>query len=155
MKKRLLDIKTVMKVLDTKDYNWYDNLTEEERKEVSPWQLMRFMSSVDNKNREIIDFHLVFINDLVNVNFNTLREHPELQLRLMQVVGMGIPMFHPWIPPAKREKIDKVQQWLETVFPEYSEDEIQLVKTINSKKELKQLASDHGLTDKEIKEIFG
>jgi len=94
-KKRLLDIKTVMKVLDTKKYEWYENLSDEEKNEVSPWQLMRFMSSVQSNNREIIDFHLTFVNDLVNVNFNVIREHPELQVRLMQIVGMGVPQFHP------------------------------------------------------------
>ena len=155
MKKHALDIKDVMKALDTKNYSWYNELSEDDKKEVSIWQLMRFLSSVDSKNREIVDFYLVFTNDLVNVNFNVVREHPELQFRLMQIVGMGIPQFHPWIPPAKKQKKDKVHEWLVGLFPQCNDDEITLIQDTSSKDELLRLANDHGLTDKEIKEIFG
>ena len=41
-----LDIKRELRAVDTKDYNFYNNLTDEERKAFSPYILMRYTSNV-------------------------------------------------------------------------------------------------------------
>ena len=39
---------------------------------------------------------------LLMYTFNALRHHPELQFKLMQAIGIGKQMFHPWIALAKK-----------------------------------------------------
>jgi hypothetical protein len=154
MKKSKLDIKQVMNAIDKKDVEWYKNLTDEEKSQVTPWQLMRFLSSADNKNKKIVEYYLELTNELVNLDFNILRNHPELQIRLMQAIGLGINMFHPWIPPAKKEKKDKIHEFLELIFPDCNFDELEIIKTKNNKEDLIELAKLYGLDDKQIAEIF-
>ena len=92
-------------------------------------------------------------NDLVNVQFNTLRHHVQLQHRLMQVVGIGKSQYHPWIAPGKRQKKNKVAEWLLTLYPGINDDELDILLE-SPKAELKSLAQSAGMTDKDIKALF-
>ena len=84
-----LSIKEEMRAIDQRDVGWWDSLTEEEQKKVGIWILMRYTSACDSNHDEIRDHYLTMTNDLVNVQFNTLRHHPQLQHRLLQIVGIG------------------------------------------------------------------
>ena len=105
-----LDIKSEMKAIDTKDRSWYNSLTEEEKSKLSLWPLMRYTSSAGDKN--FTEHYLEWTNEVVNVHFNKLRQHPELQFKLLQLVGLGKATFHPWIAPGKRGKKNKIQEWV-------------------------------------------
>ena len=47
-----LDIKRELAAVDTRNYNFYDSLSDEEKKSFSPFVLMRYTSNV-NENQEI------------------------------------------------------------------------------------------------------
>lgn len=150
-----LDIKQVLGAVDNRDFEWINTLSDEDKKKLSVWQIMRFVSSCDSSNKEITRHYLQMTNDIVNTHFNSLRLHPELQFRLLQVCGIGSKQYHAWIPPSKKEKSNKVKNWLESQFPEYNDDEIDLLFKNNTTNELKSFAMEKGLQDKEILDIFG
>lgn len=134
-----LSIKAEMSAIDKKNRNWYNDLTADEKKKVSPWMLMRYASSVKH---DVIDFeehYLEWTNELVNVHFNTLRHHPELQIQLLQVVGIGSNQFHPWIAPGKRGKSDKMVELVATKYPYLNDDEINIYLNTLSVKQVKDL----------------
>ena len=83
-----LTIKNEMSAIDTKNRTWYNSPTDDEKKKVGIWVLMRYCSSVKNNVTDIEEHYLEFTNEIVNVHFNTLR-HPELQFKLMQAIGIG------------------------------------------------------------------
>lgn len=148
-----LTIKEEMRAIDQRDAGWWDTLTEEEQKKVSPWVLMRYTSACDTNHDQIRDHYLTLTNDLVNVQFNTLRHHPQLQHRLLQVVGIGKTQYHPWIPPGKRQKKDKVADWLLSIYPHLNDDELDILLE-SDKKEIVALAESAGMSDKDIKALF-
>lgn len=150
-----LDIKHVLAAIDNRDFSWMDTLSQDEKKKLSIWQVMRFVSSCDAYNDDIKFHYLQMTNDIVNTHFNSLRLHPELQFRLLQICGIGSKQYHSWIAPGKKDKNDKVRNWLENQYPEYNEDEITLMLKNNSVAELKSFAMEKGLQDKEITDIFG
>ena len=134
-----LSIKAEMSAIDKKNRNWYNDLTDDEKKKVSPWMLMRYASSVKH---DVIDFeehYLEWTNELVNVHFNTLRHHPELQIQLLQVVGIGSNQFHPWIAPGKRGKSDKMVELVATKYPYLNDDEINIYLNTLTVKQVKDL----------------
>jgi hypothetical protein len=150
-----LDIKEELKAIDQRDTSWWDSLTEEEQSKVSIFVLMRYTSSVDNKNTEIVSHYLTMTNEFVNVHYNELRKDPQLQHKLLQLVGIGINQFHPWIAPSKKRKTNnKIIKWLSTLYPQYSDDELDLLVQTNDKKDLLDLAESSGLSQKEITELF-
>ena len=148
-----LTIKEEMRAIDQRDTGWWDTLTEEEQKKVSPWVLMRYTSACDTNHDQIRDHYLTLTNDLVNVQFNTLRHHPQLQHRLLQVVGIGKTQYHPWIAPGKRQKKDKVADWLLSIYPHLNDDELDILLE-SDKKEIIALAESAGMSDKDIKALF-
>lgn len=148
-----INLKSVLKAIDCRQTDWYNNLTVEEQNEVSVWQLMRFTSSCNSNIPEIIYHYLVMTNELVNTNFNILKNEPELQFRLLQTVGIGTTQFHPWIKPAKKEKADKLFEYMKNHFKELNDDEIEILLS-QDKKMIIDYLTENGLTETEISEII-
>lgn len=152
-KQPAIALKDVMLAIDKKDRQFYNRLTDEQKKAFSAWMMMRYASSVQGRNAA----HYVFmINELVNKNFSDVSRHPELQWLLLSTAGSGKMEFHPYIkPPNSKKKKDKIGDFLSSIYPHFKSDEIELLISLNSKDELKQLAQAHGYDDKSIKDIFG
>ena len=151
-KKANIPLKDITAAIDRCDFDFYSRLTKEEKKAFSPWMVMRYASSA----RGMDAYHyLLMVNDIVNVDFNVLKNHPELQWKLLATCGIGHNTFHPWVPPGKGKKEStKVGKFLHSVYPTLNRKEVELLEQMNSKDDLKQLARDHGLDDKAIKDLF-
>jgi hypothetical protein len=117
---------------------------------------MRYVSSVKSNTREIEQYYLNMTNDIVNVNFGTLAKHPELQMLLMQVVGIGAQQFHQWIKPGKRTKNQnqKLFDFYSSLNPHLKDSDIELLLEMKSKDAIKNDMLNSGFTDKEIKDML-
>lgn len=147
-----IPLKTMLGAIDRNDFDFYSSMTDDQRKDFSPWLAMRYASS-GNKGYDAIHY-LLMVNDLVNRDFSSLKEHPELQWKLMATCGTGSNCFHPWIAPGKRKKKDKLADALRKVYPTLRKSELELLCKINSKDDLKQMMADRGLSNDEIKEVL-
>ncbi len=151
-KKPQIPLADVMLAIDRKRRDWYDNLNDEQKKAFSAWMMMRYASSVQGGNAAS---YLFMVNECVNKNFMDLSKHPELQWLLFTLCGSGKKEFHPYIkPPTSRKKKNKVGEWLSELYPLMKADEIAMLQEINDKDDLKALAQENGMTDKEIKELL-
>ena len=150
--KPLLQIKDIMAAVDRKDYDFYDRLTDEQRKSLNLWMTQRYASSVQGK---LAGHYLVIINEFMNTHWSDVSKHPELQWKLMCLAGVGKSQFHPFVkvPKAKRKK-DKVSELIGELLPLLKNDELELFVKINTKEELKQLAMESGVDDKTLDEAF-
>jgi hypothetical protein len=115
--------------------------------------MMRYASSVQGKDAA----HYIYMtNELVNRDYSEVSKHPELQWLLLSACGVGKVQFHPYLkPPNAKKKKDKVSEFIYSIFPHMKGEEVDLLKQINSKDELKEYARSHGYDDKTIKDIFG
>ena len=151
-KKPQIPLADVMLAIDRKNRSWYDNLNDEQKKAFSAWMMMRYASSVQGGNAAS---YLFMVNECVNKNFMDLSKHPELQWLLFTLCGSGKKEFHPYIkPPTSRKKKNKVAEWLSEQYPLRKADEINMLMEINDTEDFKMLATEAGLTDKEIRELF-
>ena len=149
-KKSNLNIADVLSALDKRDIMYYNTLSENDKKELSEWVLMRFMSSATTNS----DYHLLMINDMVNVNFNVVNKYPDLAWRLLSLCGSGERVYHPWITPPKRRQLNKLEEALMAMNPSWKSDEVRLFVKINSLEELKHYFAEHAYPDDEIKELL-
>lgn len=147
-----LNIKEEMRAIDAKDRGWYDSLTAEEKKKLSPWLLMRYTSNASDGM--FTEHYLEWTNEVVNVYFNALRKHPQLQWQLLQLVGLGKPTFHPWIQPGKAQKKNKLATWVSENYPSFNDDEIDIFVSQRSKPEWTELFEEYGMDKKQIKELL-
>jgi hypothetical protein len=150
-----LNIGYEMTQLDRKNRNFYDELTDEERKKFSTYLMVRWSSSVQ-ADGDIQAYYVMSCNENLNTNFFDLSQHPKLQWLCATTVSPGIGTFrHQWISPKKKEGSDaKISKALRALFPDLKEDEIDVLRRINTKDDIKQLAREHGWTDDRIKKEF-
>lgn len=147
-----LNIKEEMRAIDAKDRRWYDSLTEEEKGKLGMWLLMRYTSSAGEKMFQ--EHYLEWTNEVVNVHFNKLRKHPQLQWQLLQLVGLGKPTYHPWIAPGKAGKVTKLQKWVQENYPHLNDDEVDIFIGVRNKEDFIELFEEYGLDKKQIKDIL-
>lgn len=152
-KQPAIPLKDIMAAVDKKDRDYYNRLSDEQKKAFVPWMMMRYASSAQGK---VSAHYLFMVNELVNKNFMDVSKHPELQWLLLSACGTGKVEFHPYIkPPNSKKKRDKISEFVRSIHPHFKQDEIELFLVLNSKEELKDIAKDHGLDDKTIADIFG
>jgi chlorite dismutase len=151
-----LSINNEMAQLDAKNYDFYDELNEEERKKFSTYLMLRYAASVQG-SPDLQEWYLRATNDRINQNFFDLNRHPKLQWLLCATVspGMGA-QRHYWQAAKKKDSSNnKAIKFILKLYPHLKEDEAELLAEINTEKELKELAKKMGMTDQEIKKELG
>ena len=88
---------TVLAAIDKKDYTFYRKLSDEHKKQLSPFLLNRYASIVKG-GQDITEYYLIATNQRVNTQYFELAKHPELVWMLLCTVSPGIGThFHQWI----------------------------------------------------------
>lgn len=133
-----LSIANEMRVFDNKDRDFYNSLTEEERKKFSAFLMIRWGSSV-NGSRDLQEFYLISTNERLNKHFFALHKHPQLQWLMATTVSpdMGA-MRHNWIAQKKKEPgaSNNIKKQLADLFPTKKLDEIEMMAELTTKKDL-------------------
>ena len=143
-----LNIGNEMAQFDRKNRGFYDSLTEEQQRKFSPYLMIRWGSSVQG-SRDLQEFYLISTNQRLNKHFfsiNTAR-HKKLQWLMATTVSpdLGV-QKHQWIAPKPRGKTNKMRKRMQELYPDYSDDEIDLMCKINSEQDLAQYEKDLGQT---------
>lgn len=126
-----------MTQFDKKNRDFYDSLTDEEKKKFSNFLMIRYGSSV-NGSADLQHFYLVATNERLNKHFFTINRHPKLQWLCATTVSpdMGV-MRHNWIAPKKKETgASGIKKQLMELYPNMKADEIELMSKLNTKKEI-------------------
>lgn len=147
-----LDIKNEMIQFDSKNRSFYDELTPDEKKRFSTYLMLRYGSAVSGSS-EMQAYYLMSTNERLNKNFFELNKHPKLQWLLCTSVSPNMGnQFHYWLAAKKKEGSDsKAVKFLAALYPTMKQDEIELLAKLNDKSDLKELARELGLDDKDIK----
>lgn len=150
-KKRELDLSRVLKAVDTRDYEFYDRLNDKERKELSPYVLMRFISNC-NGDADLQEWFVERTNEFVNKNHWSLANKDEKLLwQLCAAVGPGITVFHKYLPSVKTQ-FNKFEKLLSEIHPAYKEEDIKLLASVMTEEEKDNLLNSMGFDKKQRKE---
>lgn len=150
-----LDMKTVLSSIDRQQLDFYEKLTDEERKAYSPFVIMRYMSSMANRD-PMQAYAILATNDLVNVGFGDLNKHPELQHKLLCCAGAGSKQYRPWIPvpKGKRGGQNSVVKFLAEIYPQCNSTELDLMYLNITSDQLDQLAYSNDVKEKDTREML-
>lgn len=132
-----LSIGNEMTQFDRKNRDFYNSLTEEERKKFSTFLMIRYGSSVSG-SRDLQEFYLISTNERLNKNFFPLHKHPKLQWLMATTVSPGMGTFrHNWIANKKKEPgANSIKKQIAELYPHLKDDEIELMAKINTKKDI-------------------
>lgn len=126
-----------MTQFDKKNRAFYDSLTDEERKKFSNYLMIRWGSSVQG-SADLQHFYLVACNERFNKHFFNLSKHPKLQWLCATTVSPDMGAFrHNWIAPKKKEGgSSAVRKQLAEWYPTMKNDELDLLASMTTKKEI-------------------
>lgn len=142
-----LSIQNEMTQFDRKNRDFYDSLTNEERKKFSNYLMIRWGSSIQG-SAELQNYYLQSSNHYVNKRFFDINRHPKLQWLCATAVSPGLGAHrHQWIAPKKKEAgASSIRKQIAELFPHLKDDETELMAKINTKKDidayLKQLGQE-------------
>lgn len=143
-----LSIANEMTQFDRKNRKFYDELTDEERKKFSNYLMIRWGSAVPG-SRDLQEFYLISCNERLNKHFFAINRHPKLQWLCATTVSPGMGAYrHQWVAPKKKDtNVSAQKKLLSELFPNMKSDEIELMASINTKKDLEsylhELGRDH------------
>jgi len=143
-----LSIQNEMAQFDRKNRNFYDELTDEEKKKFSNYLMIRWGSAVQGST-ELQEFYLIACNERLNKHFFAINRHPRLQWLCATAVSPGLGAHrHSWIAPKKKEPGESgARKQLAELFPNMKSDDIEVMSAISTQKEitayLKALGQDN------------
>lgn len=131
----------VLTALDKKDRGFYDSLTDEEKKGLSPFLLVRYASAVQGIPA-LEEYYLMATNHYVNKDFFNINKHPKLQWLCLTAVSpnMGAQM-HKWIGMKKKgtanKKENEKRNLLAKIHPTLKDEDIDILTKLVSDDEIK------------------
>jgi hypothetical protein len=149
-KESTLTLAMELPAMDYCDMEFYNNLSDDHKKEISLWVLMRYMSSSQSN----AEHHLIMVNEIVNHNYSSLTKHPELQWKLLALCGTKRKQFHPWIAPPKGVKKNKLELAILEFFPLMKDKDLEMLLEINTKADWEEFFTDNGMDEKSIKDLL-
>jgi hypothetical protein len=140
-----LNINNEMKQFDLKNRSFYDELTPEELKKFSNYLMIRWGSSIQG-SRELQEYYVQSCNHYFNKHFFAINKHPKLQWLCATAVSPGLGTHrHQWISIKKKEAgSSSIRKQLAELFPTKKNDELDLLASMITKKELDAYVKDHG-----------
>jgi hypothetical protein len=148
-----LNINNEMAQLDRKNREFYDELTDEEKKKFSLYLMLRWSSQVQAASN-IQAYYVMSCNENLNTNYFDISKHPKLQWLCATAVSPGVGTFkHQYIANKKKNAgfENKHLKFFNQLYPHLKRDELELLASINSKEDIKRMAKELGWDDKRIK----
>jgi len=132
-----LSINNEMAQFDKKNREFYNSLTDEQKKKFSNFLMIRYGSSVSG-SADLQHFYLVATNERLNKKWFNCSKHPQLQWLMATTVSPGMGTHrHNWIAPKKKEAgATGIKKQLAELYPLMKDDEIELMSQINTKKDI-------------------
>ncbi|NBO28711.1 MAG: hypothetical protein EBX47_10760 [Synechococcaceae bacterium WB8_1B_057] len=147
-----LSLKRILEAVDNRNYNFYNSLTDEEKKEFSPYILMRYVSNVSGEEF-LQEWYIERTNELVNKNHWALgKNHKSLLWQLFAAIGVGSTQYHPYLALGKKQKKNKIENLLAEIYPAMKLDDIKTLASLMTTTDTETLFDNLGFDKKDRKE---
>ena len=142
-KKKFLDLKAMLSAVDRRDKEWYNKLSDDDKKLFAPFIAMRYVSNV-KADTFFQEHYLEMCNEFVNKHHWSLsKNHKGLLWKLMAMCGAYENFFHQYIAAPKKQTKNKFTQTLLDKNSTMKQDDAELLSTIMSKTEQNQYIKEH------------
>lgn len=154
-----LELKEKILAVDQNMRELWDALDDYNRKILKQefYILNRYISSAKISSREVQEHFVLTVNEYYNKNWNTLQHHPKLLWMLLCMCSYDgkSKFFHEWIGFKKKHVIDnKKTKFLSSLYPAMKMKDLEVLSTLITNADIKALAKDYGMDDKEIAKIL-
>ena len=157
-----IDLFDALSALDKKDYEYYDRLSEEQKKKFVPYMMIQWMSAI-KANEGLSRYYVMSVAEYANKYFlnENVYKHPKLQWLMLCASSPGLgKQFHQWIPSISQKvskletpaKLKDIKEYYKKIYPKADSDDIDAVSETfvqNQKRKLRlaELFPNMKLTD--------
>jgi uncharacterized circularly permuted ATP-grasp superfamily protein len=147
-----LDIIRCLNALNKKNYNFYKEITAEEKKQFSLYVFLRWASNTNQAN--LYNKNIRKLNNNVNKHFFTLsKNHPDLMWKLFATVpDTQRNSRYSYLAAGKKEKVNKLERLIADTYPAMKMEEVELAAKLMTKEEKQEFLKGLGLDKKQQKE---
>jgi hypothetical protein len=152
-KERKLDLfNDVMPAVDKRDIGFLSRQPDDAKKEFAPPVVLRCASIVTGPQAEN---YIWLVNELANIDFHVLYQHPDLQYKLIALCGSGKVQRHQWIAPAKVSRSSsKVHAFISEFHPLASDREIDILIDLHTKETFTDFVHQSGVSPEQSKALI-
>lgn len=143
--------------VNRKDRDWWERLSDEQRKKFSSWLYSRYMSIVRHNNPDMHRYYVLSANKELNRDLSKLtKNHTKLIYLLMTTMANEFTRAdHQYIAPLKKNKADKKTNNKMRVLSELhlgsKDSDIETLASVMTDEEFEELLVSHGWDIKKIK----
>ena len=143
--------------INRKDRDWWERLSDEQRKKFSSWLYSRYMSVVRHSNPDMHRYYVLVANKELNRDLSRLtKNHTKLVYLLMTTMADEYTTAdHRYIPPLKKNRADKKtnnkMRILAELDPHSKNSDIETLAAVITDGEFTELLTEHGWDSKKIK----
>lgn len=153
----------VLPALDRKDRDFYDNLTDDEKKELTPYTLVRWASTLgkpawgggSEPDPDITGYYIQSVNHYANKHLLDIptrkdNNHTKLLWLMLTAASPGLgKQPRKFIPLKSAGNAQKTR--LMNLFPNMKEDDVATLSALVTKKEIDNYVSAHGQEESKSK----
>lgn len=154
-KGRKLDLFKAIRAIDSGDYEYRNNLPEDERKELDGslgLPMLVWMSGAEDDNQH--EFVLDAINEIANPGYFELGKHKDLQFKLLAACGARTWVKHVWCGTLKTSRPGKTYDVIRKAYPHIDDSDVDLWLDLNGSSGLQDLCDDLGMQKEERKKVM-
>lgn len=153
-----IELKEKLAAVDMNMKSLWDELDDDQKKSLKNefYILNRYVSNVKSSNKDIQEHYVLAVNEYFNKNWNTLQKHPQLLWQLLCMCGHESKkiFYHEWIGYKRKKTNNKIANFLYSIYPNMKADELDLLASMTTEAECKNLARDQGFDEKQITKLF-
>lgn len=146
-----VELKEKIAAVDQNIRELWDAMDSDQQKSLKSelFILNRYISNVKDQPRPIQEHFVLTVNEYFNKHWNTLQKHPKLLWMLLCMCSYdgNRTFFHEWIGNKKKSAGGKKLKFLEELYPNRKQDELELLADLLTDKEVKELGRKYGMDE--------
>lgn len=149
-----IELKEKIQAVDQNIRELWDAMTPEQQKSLKSelFILNRYISNAKTTNTTVQQHFVLTVNEYFNKHWNTLQKHPKLLWLLLCMCNYDgkTQFYHEWIGFKKKAGGSKKTKVLAEIYPSKKMDEIELLASLSTDKDIKELCRKHGMDEATI-----
>jgi len=150
-----IELKEKLAAVDQNVRELWDAMDAEQQKALKQefFILNRYISNVQGQSRDVQEHFVLAVNEYFNKHWNSLQKHPKLMWQLLCMCSYNGEkvFFHQWLGNKKKTgNAGKKIKFLEELYPDRKDDELELLAELSTDKDLKELARNYGMDEATI-----
>lgn len=140
--------------LDTKDREFYDRLTPDQKKKFSTFIMLKWGPSVHGPT-DLQTYYLMAFNERVNKNFFDLSKHPKLQWLSITACSPAMgKQKHYWVTASNKKENSALEKQLAKMLPYEKLEHIRMMLKLNTQEQIMAWLEENGIAEDEVNKLY-